>query len=305
MSTKTTSQIKILLAGTWQHSIYEQACADALNKLGAFVVPFKWASCFSGVIGKIEERYVIPFKNTGNLNNKLLKTIQSEKPDIVFIWRGTHIYPQTLNKIREGTNTKIISYNNDDPFSPLYTNSQSLHKRRMWNMYLKAIPYYDIHFAYRHQNINELKAAGAKNVRLLRSYFIPEIHKPIVLSQEERKKYSCDIAFIGHYEPERFEYIKTLLENGIKVNVYGSNKIWAAKKLGDYSEKLLPINEVKGTDYAKAVTGAGICLCFMSRLNRDTYTRRAFEIPACKGLLLSERTDDMQSLYTSRTKVNS
>ena len=35
----------------------------------------------------------------------------------------------------------------------------------------------------------------------------------------------------------------------------------------------------------------------MSKLNRDTYTTRCFEIPACGSLLLSERTDDLRLMF--------
>ena len=41
-----------------------------------------------------------------------------------------------------------------------------------------------------------------------------------------------------------------------------------------------------------------MCLCFLSKLNRDTYTRRCFEIPACGKLLLSERTEDLMKMFT-------
>ncbi len=40
-----------------------------------------------------------------------------------------------------------------------------------------------------------------------------------------------------------------------------------------------------------------MALCLFSRLNRDEYTRRVFEIPACGALLLCERTPTMESLY--------
>ena len=148
MPVKTTSQTKLLLAGTWKHSIYEQACADALNKLGVKVIPLEWGSNFPGIIGRLEERYVVPYKNTTRLNNKLLQTIHLEKPDIVFIWRGTHIYPQTINAIRKSAKAKIISYNNDSPFRPLYKNSKSLHERRMWKMYMNAILKLDTESGY-------------------------------------------------------------------------------------------------------------------------------------------------------------
>jgi spore maturation protein CgeB len=43
--------------------------------------------------------------------------------------------------------------------------------------------------------------------------------------------------------------------------------------------------------------GAKMALGLLSRLNRDTYTRRHFEIPACGALLLSERTGDLERMF--------
>jgi len=60
---------------------------------------------------------------------------------------------------------------------------------------------------------------------------------------------------------------------------------------------LLPVRLVWGDDYNRALSGAKIALCFFSKLNRDTYTRRCFEIPATNTLLLSEYSDDLASIY--------
>ena len=38
-------------------------------------------------------------------------------------------------------------------------------------------------------------------------------------------------------------------------------------------------------------------MCFLSKLNRDTYTRRCFEIPACGKVMLAERTDDLVQFF--------
>ena len=52
-----------------------------------------------------------------------------------------------------------------------------------------------------------------------------------------------------------------------------------------------------GADYGKALSAAKIGLCFLSKRNRDVYTRRCFEIPATGTLMLSEHSDELGALF--------
>jgi len=68
-------------------------------------------------------------------------------------------------------------------------------------------------------------------------------------------------------------------------------------KESPYLHHLVPLQLAWGDDYNKALCGAKVALCFMSKLNKDTYTRRCFEIPATKTVLLSEHSDELEILY--------
>jgi spore maturation protein CgeB len=50
-------------------------------------------------------------------------------------------------------------------------------------------------------------------------------------------------------------------------------------------------------DYAKALNAASIALCFLSKRNRDVYTRRCFEIPATGTLMLCEHSGVLGTLF--------
>ncbi|MEI8087473.1 MAG: glycosyltransferase, partial [Paludibacter sp.] len=92
------------------------------------------------------------------------------------------------------------------------------------------------------------------------------------------------------------DYIRALIAEGIRVKIWGGS-YWNRAVLGDLFDKLSPIVLAEGDNYCKALCGAKICLCFLSKLNRDTYTRRCFEIPACGKLMLAERTDNLMSFF--------
>jgi spore maturation protein CgeB len=291
--------MKILFAGNFQFDWYEKICADAIENLGNEVIRFSWHQEFSQIPGKIEAYFGWNGPSTWQVNYKLVTAATDNAIDILLIWRGVSITENTLRLIRQhNPKCTLISYNNDDPFSPKYTsNNAPINHRQMWVRFKKAIPYYDCNFVYRPINILEMFQSGAKQVNVLMPYFIPELNRPIELSDSEIEEFQCDIVFAGHYEPDgREKYIQQLVETGLNVKLYGG-KYWNRQVLGDLLDYFGEIREVYGDEYAKALSGAKMCLCFLSKLNRDTYTRRCFEIPAYGKLLISERTEDLTRIF--------
>ena len=78
--------MKILFAGEFQYSWYEEACAQALEELGQTVIRFSWKKYFNNLSGKVERHLVIPGPSTYLLNKKLIDTARAEQPDIILIW---------------------------------------------------------------------------------------------------------------------------------------------------------------------------------------------------------------------------
>jgi spore maturation protein CgeB len=281
--------VKILLAGTYRYFWYEEVCAQALEKLGHQVMRYRWGRFFAGKFGALQEKWLLG-PSVVRMNLDIVSYARACQPDIIFIWRGTPIWPKTLQTLRDRTGALLIAYNNDDPFGPT-------HGRPLWRHFIPCIPAYDIHFVYRQVNVAEYQAAGARHVHVLMPYYIPEIHRPTELTPEEHARYACELIFAGHYEDDgRVRYLRALVESGLHVRLFGG-KYWRPKVLGGLADYFSPVVPVYGQEYVKALTAAKLCLAFLSRLNRDTYTRRSFEIPASECLMLSERTDDLKKLY--------
>lgn len=297
--------MKILVIGDGHSAIHEVAVVEAFKKLGHMVEPFYWQSYFksSNALGRLWKKAQNKFllgPTINRLNRHLVKKAAEFDPKLIFIYRGTHVTPSTLRELKCALpNCNVFGYNNDDPFA-------EGHPSWLWRHFMQCVPVYDLVFAYRHQNLDEFIKLGAKRVELLRSWFIPELNYPVSLSDKDKLTFDCDVVFIGHYEDDgRLEYLESIVEAGYKLRLFGPPYEWNNLLLR--SEKLrhlFPVRLVWNSDYSKAISGARIALCFFSKLNRDTYTRRCFEIPATGTLLLSEYSDDIATLYTEGKEVD-
>ena len=288
-----------MVVGNWQYEIYETAFVYGLKKIGIKIDTCKLNHFFQG---KIKNYYsaLPPFSpNRWKLNNYVLSSALKKKPDWIFFWRPTHIFPKTIKYLRN-SGIKTISYVNDDPFSIGIKKKKGRtpwHHKFLWYYYFKCLSYFDKNFFYRKINCKEALAKGAKHADIFLPYFIPKKDKPVILNPLEKKYFQTDVVFVGHYENDgREKFIHSLLKAGIKLKIWGGS-YWNKKVLGKYYDYLSPIIEVRGKDYAKALCGAKICLVFLSKLNRDTFTRRCFEIPACGRVMLAERTNDLKKMF--------
>jgi len=283
--------MKILIIGSGRYNIYESALKKGFDEIGYDVYTFYWKSYFKDYKYKsFVEKLNYKFQNKflvghvlWQINKDVVQKVNEIKPDLVFIYRGTHIYPKTIQKIKS-FGCKVFGYNNDDPFSEKY----SLSHFRLWSLYKKGIFSYDWIFSYRWKNIDDYKNLGYENVSLLRSYYIKDSN--FYISNIEKK---YDVIFIGHWENDgRDEIIKYLIENGIKIKLFGT--LWEKSKYYKYlKEKIGDIKPIYKEEYNLTINKAKIALVFLSKINNDTYTRRCFEIPATKTMMIAEYTDDL------------
>lgn len=285
--------------------MYEKAISDAFIKLHHEVNAFKWHHYFKVkstlpifnkfelIYKKAQNKYLLgPIIN--ELNNDLIIEVTKSRPDTLFLFRGTHIQGKTLRVLRDKfKDMKIVIYNHDDPFSPDYP------MWKPWRHFMDSIPLSDLVLAHRHRNFPEYFKKGASRVELLRTWFIPERNYPISFSDEELKKYECDVVFVGHYEDDgRVEFLEEISKQGWNLKIYGAHHEWGpALSRSPELKKHVPTKLAWGVEYNKALAGGKVAMCFLSKLNRDTYATRCFEIPATGSFLLSEYTDDLSSLF--------
>ncbi len=292
--------MKILIVGDFHSNIHEKALADAFQSLGNQVECFSWWQYFKGyqygrenqknflkkIYFKAQNKFLIG-PALCRLNKDFFKKSRDFSPDFIFIYRGTHIFPDTIKKLKK-EGFLVFGYNNDDPFNKKYP-------FYVWRHFIGGIFYYNHIFAYRKKNLDDYKKIGYDKTSLLRSYYIKE--KNFHLEKLHKNDYVCDVIFVGHFENDgRDEYIKAIIDAGINLKLYGPE--WEKSRYFEYFKKKLgEIKPLFGEAYNLALNSAKIALVFLSKLNSDTYTRRCFEIIAAKTFMLSEYSDDLNSIF--------
>ncbi|MDD0815393.1 glycosyltransferase [Curvibacter sp. HBC28] len=297
--------MKVLIAGDWHSDLHEQEVMLALRRLGHEVAGFKWHHYYAGtgtgwrsVWLRAQNKYVMG-PTLWRINRDFVRQALAERPDMIFVYRGTHITAQSLQRVRQALPACVlVGYNNDDPFAPTQP-------KPLWRHFLAATAHYDLMLAYRHANLADFRAAGAKRVELMRSWYVPQRNHPVSLNEAQNLEYETDVVFIGHFEPDqRLKHLEEIVRQGVRLRLFGPDKYWSGPLARSATLKpFAPTRLVWGEDYNRALCGAKIALCFLSKLNRDTYTRRCFEIPATGTLMLSEYSDDLASIFQEGSEV--
>lgn len=283
-----------LIVGWWHNEFYEDAFSKVLISMGYQVKKLSPTFIFKYLSNRLERLVPFPFVATILFNLYFLIIVLFCRPKYILLWRVTHLMPFVIRIVILSRST-IITYNNDDPFSPFFKKELYSLQNFHWRWYRKIITLAHHNFFYRTVNVKEAEQIGVSNARVLMPYFLPWRDKPIRGENHYLHNVS-DVVFVGHYEDDqRLEYIKYLVDAGIKITIYGP-KDWLKPLKKEGLTKIYQ-KEVFGNEYVNIINKAKICLCFLSKLNRDQYTRRCFEIPACGSLLLSERTSFLVNLF--------
>ncbi len=284
-------KLRVLQVGDFSFDFYDQALYEEFFSHGSVEVEkFEWKNYFNNYkyTSSLEKLYY-GLQNrykfgpvVWKLNSDLLLKVESGGYDALFIWRGIHLYPSTLNKIKL-KNIMLIGYNNDETFS-------LSHPWWSFRLLKKGIEHYDHFFVYRESDKLKILSKGVSA-----SIFMPTFDKSRVYPILEKKS-TFDIAFIGHFENDgRDELMLKILKAGFRVKLSGQR--WGDSPLYPEITKYTGDITPAYNDYNEAINSAHVCLSFLSKLNNDKYTRRTLEIPATKTVMLAEYTDEQAKLF--------
>jgi spore maturation protein CgeB len=182
-----------------------------------------------------------------------------------------------------------------------YFHDNLLFKRnyRKWRLFRKAIPEYNMVVVVQDNFVEYVKELGAKKVMRVFRSADDVFFKSLLLSTNDRIRWSSEICFVGTWIPERGQFIVNLLKRGIPISIWGDrwNKSREWREIRHVWRGLGVYNQ----NYIKIIQCSMICLGLLS--TGDLHTGRSIEIPAVGGLLCGERTKEHQQMYEEGTEA--
>ena len=223
-------------------------------------------------------------------NRDLVGATVACKPNLVLVTKGSFVSPDALQEIKRRTAATLVNYATDDPF-----NSKTAGRH-----VVDAIRHYDVYICTKRAIMEDVRRAGCPRVLFVPFGYEPAIHRPAQpLSMQEELRYRSDVAFIGGADNDRRIFFEALVDAipDVDLHLYGGywNRHPRLRKYhrGFASER----------DYRLIIGSTKIAPCLVRRSNRDGHVMRTFEVPACGGFMLHERTPELLEFYDEGKEV--
>lgn len=226
------------------------------------------------------------------LNNELLEFLKGKHFDVILVFKGMELLPETVEQLREHA-VILANYNADHPFlffSPGSGNSNVL----------KSIPHYNIYFTYSKRIVTQLKQRFSKDSFAIPFGYNSEAQRNAIISQQ---KFNNTFLFIGAYDYERSTYLNNLKLSDLEI--YGDEK-WATRNIRRTyirntfkNKKLLDEELVCAVESSKGV----INLLRPQNVVEDSHNMRTFEVPGYGGVLISQRTNEQEEFFEEDKEI--
>jgi spore maturation protein CgeB len=253
----------------------------ALIRAGHAVVPFNTYDygMRQPLLRKLEYRLAAG-PEVARMNRDLLALAATEKPDLVWCDKVVWVYPRTLDTLRV-MGVRTVSYMIDNFFGP--------RRDPGWRLYAKTIPHYDLHCTQRDANVRDYLAAGAQNVIKIQTAYEPTVHYPAPVPYTDAQR-DRGVSFIGTTYDQRPATLMRMAAEGLPVVISGGEHHWHRALPPAAFTALYREGELYNERYRSAIWRSKINLSFLTHSNADEFVHKSFEIAACGGFLLAERS---------------
>ena len=227
-------------------------------------------------------------------NRDIIDAARTFRPDMALFIKSPYVAPKTLRSLKEEFGIFLTNYSLDDWFS--------LNPKAVSSLMRECIPLWDLMVTTKRYNVPELQTAGARRAVFVRCGYDPLVHHPVRPTPKEHRRWQSDLLFVGTFERDRAEQLQYLCERvSPRLRVHGGS--WPVKRLQEPLRTCVTGTELVGREKLLAFGCTKIGLAFLRKVNRDTYTDRSFEIPACGAFMLAERSAEHALLYQEDKEI--
>lgn len=219
-------------------------------------------------------------------NEALFKMVQEAKPDLLIVFNGPFLMPETVQRVRK-RGVKFIIFHADNPLPPHYNARPE--------MLLAA------------KECDALLVWSTALVEKLRSMGIPAGYLPfgwdnlLMPFQGLDNRLDYDVAFVGTWDRKRELFLEEIAR-------HFELKIWGSAYWGQRTRRKSRVRqcwqgkEIRGNELANVFARSRINLNILREQHyvdgkANGVIMRTFEAPGAGGLLLSTRSSDATELF--------
>lgn len=254
----------------------------ALERLGHTVVPFDINSyeLSNPLLRKIAFRLVTG-PHIHRLNRDLLAAARDIAVDVLWSDKVLGVQPSMLQALRR-SGIASASYMIDNAFGP--------RRDPGWRLYMQCLRQFDLHITQREVSVQDYVKRRVRNVLKIQTAFEPTLHFPPPPGWSDANR-NRQVSFIGSPYDDRAAFLATLaVKFDLPVTVSGS-RAWRSALAPDLLARLFTGEDgLYHQQYREAIWRSRINLSFLTHSNQDEYAHKSFEIAACGGFLLVERS---------------
>lgn len=266
--------------------LFNKLIPKALRKNGHRVAEFDWNSVLSW-------NKVFNFFSGEKIKRvrgeRLLKAIESVKPELIFVLKGEGLDFETLGRIQKDYSVPMCNWFGDDPWEfPVFSGPAS--------------KYYTHFFTYDPFSVKLYRDAGHQNAFHLPYGYDTETTASVELTSQDKEKYGCEISFVGTHYPEREEWLARLAENY-------SIKIWGRGWNNTSLKHLYQGSALYGYDMLKALKAAKVVLNLHKDFDKgpehsgNGLNLRVMEAAACGACQVSNFQEDIPNRFENGSEI--
>lgn len=289
---------RILCVGEMWHGSDARSAFESLRRLGHAVlvldeeqyVGTRWRSLGGRILRRGLAGWLVR-----ELTEDATRCLRRFQPDLLFVFKGNWVQAELLRRTRLAG---VASAN-------FYPDVSFLaHTRHI----PRALPLYDHVFTTKTFGVRDMQERlGLRQCSFVPPGFDLDLHRPITLNDADRRRYACDVSFIGTWSPKKEALLAAVRAAlpGFHLRIWGCQ--WEKAREAALASCVQGTG-VTGDEYVKAICGSTICLGLLSEVRQgassgDAITARTFQIPACGTFMLHERTSEVVQYFVEGAEI--